>query len=295
MPEPELSRHLEKRASLRRRHVSLLLPASFTVERQVEHDLLPVGEQVVQSIDLGPGVREAPAPAHHTMEVVVMLRVEGDRARRRSRPTSRCAWPRPGSRRPRNRAHRPGREPRPALLRPSTQRARPPRGRRRARAARAPAITRSTSISASVCAATPAPDSISTSSQTPKRSASNCSSRPGLAGAPQVEIEDARQLAGCRQRHQLAAILESTALNDPVKHLGWQSRDDVREVRRVQNAIEQTASAVCVQFRWSLIFSARAFRTRQAAGGPGFATATTTIDFRHRPQMIPTPRCNKQS
>ena len=60
-----------------------------------------------------------------------------------------------------------------------------------------------------------------------------------LAGAPQVEIEDARQLAGRRQRHELAAILESTALNDPVKHLGWQSRDDVREVRRVQNAIEQ--------------------------------------------------------
>ena len=60
-----------------------------------------------------------------------------------------------------------------------------------------------------------------------------------LAGAPQVEIEDARQLVGCRQRHELAAILESAALNDPVKQLGLQSRDDVREVRRVQNAIEQ--------------------------------------------------------
>ena len=76
VPEPKLSRHLEKRASLRGRHVSLLLPALFTVERQVEHDLFLVGEQVVQAIDLGRGVRKAPASAHHTMEVVVMLRVE---------------------------------------------------------------------------------------------------------------------------------------------------------------------------------------------------------------------------
>jgi hypothetical protein len=50
----------------------MLLPASLTFERQIEHDLLPVGEQVVQSIDLGRGVREASTPAHHTMEVVVM-------------------------------------------------------------------------------------------------------------------------------------------------------------------------------------------------------------------------------
>ena len=80
-PSCSLSRHLEKRARLRGRHVSLLLAAPFTVERQVEHDLLVVGEQVVQPIDLGPGVRQAPAPAHHAMEVVVMLRVEGRSAR----------------------------------------------------------------------------------------------------------------------------------------------------------------------------------------------------------------------
>lgn len=38
-----------------------------------------------------------------------------------------------------------------------------------------------------------------------------------LGGAPQVEIKDTRQLVGCRQRHEIAAILESTGLNDPVK------------------------------------------------------------------------------
>ncbi len=62
-----------------------------------------------------------------------------------------------------------------------------------------------------------------------------------LGRAPQVEVEDRRQLAGCRQRHELAAILESAVLDDAVQHLRWQSRDDVREVRRVQNPIEQRA------------------------------------------------------
>ena len=60
-----------------------------------------------------------------------------------------------------------------------------------------------------------------------------------LGRAPQVEIEDRRQLAGCRQRNELPAILESAVLNDAVKNLWWQSRDDVREVRRSQNPIEQ--------------------------------------------------------
>ena len=67
-----------------------------------------------------------------------------------------------------------------------------------------------------------------------------------LGGAPQVEIKDTRQLVGCRQRHELAAILESTALNDSVKQLRLQSRDDLREVWRVQNAIEQTMPVLSI-------------------------------------------------
>ena len=85
-----------------------------------------------------------------------------------------------------------------------------------------------------------------------------------LASAPQVEIEDTRQLVGRRQRHELAAILESTALNEPVQHLGLQSRDDLREVRRVQDAIEQRtrvssgplrAGVSVVRFMEAAIFS----------------------------------------
>lgn len=80
-PDPNLSRHLEKRARQRGRHVSLLLPASFTVDRQVEHDLFFDEEQVVQAIALGFGIRQTPTPAHHPMEVDVMLRVEGRQRR----------------------------------------------------------------------------------------------------------------------------------------------------------------------------------------------------------------------
>ena len=45
----------------------------FTIEREVEHDLIPVGEEIVQSIDLGSGARERSASVHHVMKIVVML------------------------------------------------------------------------------------------------------------------------------------------------------------------------------------------------------------------------------
>jgi hypothetical protein len=66
-----------------------------------------------------------------------------------------------------------------------------------------------------------------------------------LGGAPQVEIKNLGQLLGCRQRHDLAAILKSTVLNDPVKQIRSQSGDDMLEAWRVQNAIEQITPAWC--------------------------------------------------
>jgi hypothetical protein len=93
-----------------------------------------------------------------------------------------------------------------------------------------------------------------------------------LANAPQVEVEDTRQLAGCRQRHELAAILESTALDDAVKHLGWQSRDDVHETWRVQNAIEQRTRVSNRPLRWSVASPIRAATTSTMNG----------FRFRHR-------------
>src|SRR5262245_5544538 len=65
----------------------------------------------------------------------------------------------------------------------------------------------------------------------------------GLGSAPQVEIKNARQLLRRRQRHELAAILKPTGLNNSVKQIRPQSGDDMLESWRVQNAIEQTTPA----------------------------------------------------
>ena len=61
-------------------------------------------------------------------------------------------------------------------------------------------------------------------------------------GAPQIEIKYAFELVGCGQRDEFAALLESTRLNNLVKQSGLQLRDDLREMRRIQNALNQRTS-----------------------------------------------------
>ena len=56
---------------------------------------------------------------------------------------------------------------------------------------------------------------------------------------PEIQIEDALQLFGRRQGDELAAVFESASLNDTMDQLWLQSRDDIREVGRAQDAIEQ--------------------------------------------------------
>ena len=130
--------------------------------------------------------------------------------------------------------------------------------------------------------ATPAPDSISTSSHA-ETIGVELLVPAWLGGAPQVQIEDARQLAGCRQRHQLAAILESTVLNDPVKDLGRQSGDDVRQVRRVQDAIEQITRVPGLSLCGTVALPARAAGAR-CGGADGVRATTRGRDrFRHAP------------
>src|SRR5262249_10517884 len=58
-----------------------------------------------------------------------------------------------------------------------------------------------------------------------------------LGGAPQVEIKNARQLLRRCQRHDLAAILKPTGLNDSVKQIRPQSGDDMLEGWRAPTAI----------------------------------------------------------
>jgi hypothetical protein len=104
---------------------------------------------------------------------------------------------------------------------------------------------------------------------------------PRLLGAPQVEIEDARQLFGGRQCHELAAILEAATLNHPMQDLGWKLRDDVREVWCVENALEQRALVAGVPQRRGVV--------------PVLKTTSTMFRFWHGPVMIPAHIRKKQS
>jgi hypothetical protein len=74
---------------------------------------------------------------------------------------------------------------------------------------------------------------------------------PRTGRTPQVQIEDTGELVRCRQRDELAAILEATALNDAVKNVGRQSRDYLSEVWRVQYAIEQTTCIWSKSLGWT--------------------------------------------
>ena len=74
---------------------------------------------------------------------------------------------------------------------------------------------------------------------------------PGPGRPPQVEIEYGLQLFGRRQRDEIAAVLESAGLDDPVQHLGFQARNDLFQVRGIQNALEQVAHALAPPARTS--------------------------------------------
>src|SRR5262249_8978713 len=76
-PRPKLPRHLEERTSLCGRYVSLFLAAFFPINPLVEHNLLLLGEQVVQSVNLASGVRQRSAPLHYLVEVAAMPLAEG--------------------------------------------------------------------------------------------------------------------------------------------------------------------------------------------------------------------------
>jgi hypothetical protein len=118
----------------------------------------------------------------------------------------------------------------------------------------------------------------------------------GPASAPQIKIQDAGQLVRRRQRDQLAALCESIALNDAMKHLGAQSREHLGEMRHVENAIEQTMRLSEMLLRMTVTVPFRAVRGAGASASRIRATATgARHGFRHGPAMIQAPPPNKQS
>ena len=69
----------------------------------------------------------------------------------------------------------------------------------------------------------------------------------------------------------------------------------MRDVRRVQNAIEQTTLVWTVSLGRTLASPAGAIVARRSAQRFRMATTSTTGRFRHGPAMIPVPMRNKQS
>ena len=152
-------------------------------------------EQVVQAIDLEAGVRESPASAHHLMEVVVMLRVEGRQHRDDRVPRVGAPGHEQVAADVAGESVASGESP-PPLLHPSSYRATPPRDRRHARAVRAPRSPRSTSIPASFCAATVGARFHQHFEPHAETIGVELLVQAWLGGAPQVEIEDARNWSG---------------------------------------------------------------------------------------------------
>ena len=92
-----------------------------------------------------------------------------------------------------------------------------------------------------------------------------------LRVAPQIEVEQGGELRGRRRRDELAARIESAVLNELMQRLRREVRDDPREEWRVQEAREPMFH-------------------RAPIGGRRFA-----VRGRHGPAMIPVLRANKQS
>lgn len=69
---------MEKRARLRRRHVSLFFPAALPIDREVEPRLRRCIRQVIQPIDFRLRIRQAPTSAHDPIEALGLFLVQRD-------------------------------------------------------------------------------------------------------------------------------------------------------------------------------------------------------------------------
>src|SRR5262249_5822207 len=67
------------------------------------------------------------------------------------------------------------------------------------------------------------------------------------AGAPQIDVEDARQLLRCGQRYDFAAVLEPNHTDQPVQDLRIELTYDLRKVGCFEEAGEEMRRPVRVQ------------------------------------------------
>ena len=93
-----------------------------------------------------------------------------------------------------------------------------------------------------------------------------------LRMAPQIEVEEGRELRGRGRGDEVAARLEAAVLNELMQRLRCEVRDDPRQAWRVQETREPTVHRAPVARRHSAV-----------------------RDYCHGPAMIPVLRANKQS
>jgi hypothetical protein len=62
---------------------------------------------------------------------------------------------------------------------------------------------------------------------------------PGARGLPEVQIEDARQLFGRRQRHEFRGVFQPHLLDDAMQELRLQACHGSSQVRRVEDALQE--------------------------------------------------------
>ena len=76
-----LPRHLKEGARVGRCRVAVPRSPSLPFDRDVLEVLLRCHQQIVEAVDLRPGVGQAAASLHHRMKVVVVLDIERDEER----------------------------------------------------------------------------------------------------------------------------------------------------------------------------------------------------------------------
>ena len=119
------------------------------------------------------------------------------------------------------------------------------------------AVAMFSSMAATVRAPSSAPVSANSSSHSPKRVASNASSRPACAWR-QRSIEDrCPSCCDSRRSDQLSAGLESAVLNQLVQRLGGEVGHDTRRLRRLEQARQQLITSRAVRHEREMLSSSQ--------------------------------------
>ena len=273
---PRLPRHLKEGARVGRCRVAAARSPSLPFDRDVVEVLLRLGQEIVETVHLRPGVGQAAASLHHLVKVVVVFGLQRDEERNDRIPPI-------GSLRPHQiAAHF-------TLDHVTTRLA-----VHLLVAIHRLVITRFRRFERARVEYTDVPGEADDHQVLVEGGDGACSHRVSgvhqhfepfaeaidielfvasrLRVAPQIELEQRGELRGRGGRDELAARIESAVLNEPMQSLRREVRDDPREGCRVQETREPL-------FHRFLIA-----RRRFAVRG-----------FRHGPAMIPVLPTKKQS